>query len=361
MWVLKKNYVVSIVNGFLLDLARPINLLWFWNFGFILGISIVIQVLRGFLLSLYYNDSVQFAFYSVTYLILEVENGYEFRFIHSSGARLLFFLIFIHIGRGIWYKSYYLLEVWNSGVIIFLILIIVSFLGYVLPWGQMSFWAATVITNLIYVVPYVGGDVLEWVWGGFRVGAPTLSRFFILHYIFPFVILVLRIIHLIFLHENGRSNALGVTSINDKVEFHWFYLLKDIVSFIILILMFFIALLLLPFIFIDSENFLFVDIIKTPEHIKPEWYFLFAYCILRRVPNKLGGVIGLVIRIIILIIMPFITKSFYKYNDIVRIFIVVFHFIVFFILTWLGGCVVEWPYRSIGGLIRILYFILFFF
>lgn len=361
MWVLKKNYVVSIVNGFLLDLASPSNLLWFWNFGFISGISIVMQVLRGFLLSLYYNDSVRLAFHSVSYLILEVENGYEFRFIHASGARLLFFLIFIHIGRGIWYKSYYFLEVWNSGVIIFLILIIVSFLGYVLPWGQISFWAATVITNLLYVIPYVGGDVLEWVWGGFSVGAPTLSRFFILHYIFPFVILVLSIVHLIFLHENGRRNALGVTSINDKVEFHWFYLLKDLVSFLILMVFFRIAVLLFPFFFIDAENFLFVDIIKTPEHIKPEWYFSFAYCILRRVPNKLGGVIGLVIRIIVLILLPFITKRFYKYNDLLRIYVVVFHFLVFFMLTWLGGCLVEWPYRTIGGVVRVLYFILFFF
>ena len=154
MWVLKKNSLSQMFNSFLVDLARPRNLLWFWNFGFILGISMVMQVLRGFLLSLYYNDSVSYAFYSVNYLMLEVENGYEFRFIHSRGARLLFFLIFIHIGRGIWYKSYYMIEVWESGSVIFLILIIVSFLGYVLPWGQISFWAATVITNLLYVIPF---------------------------------------------------------------------------------------------------------------------------------------------------------------------------------------------------------------
>lgn len=361
MWVLKKNYLVSIINYFLLDLARPRNLLWFWNFGFILGISMVIQVLRGFLLSLYYNDSVNYAFYSVSYLILEVENGYELRFIHSRGARLLFFLIFIHIGRGIWFKSYYIIEVWETGRVIFLILIMVSFLGYVLPWGQISFWAATVITNLLYVIPYVGGMVLEWVWGGFRVGAPTLSRFFILHYIFPFVILGLRLVHLIFLHVNGRRNSLGVTSINDKVESHWFYLVKDLVSFLILILFFILLLLLLPFIFIDAENFLFVDIIKTPEHIKPEWYFLFAYCILRRVPNKLGGVIGLVIRIVILILLPLIVKNYFKFNDYINNYIVVFHFIIFLMLTWLGGCVVEWPYNRLGGWVRLLYFVLFFF
>lgn len=360
MWVIKKSYLVQMFNYFLVDLARPRNLLWFWNFGFILGICIVIQVLRGFLLSLYYNDSVVNAFTSVVYIMSEVENGYEIRFIHSRGARLLFFLIFIHIGRGLWYKSYYMLEVWETGSLILLILIIVSFLGYVLPWGQMSFWAATVITNLIYVIPYVGGSVLEWVWGGFRVGGPTLSRFFILHYIFPFVILVLRLVHLLFLHVNGRRNALGVTSINDKVEFHWFYTLKDLACFLILILLFILLILLMPFVFIDSENFLFVNIIKTPEHIKPEWYFLFAYCILRSVPNKLGGVIGLVMRIVIFILLPLITKNYIKFNDYLRSYLVVFHFLVFVLLTWLGGCLVEWPYRRLGGLRRLMYFVLFF-
>jgi len=205
-----------------------------------------------------------------------------------------------------------MVEVWEVGVIIFLLLIGVSFLGYVLPWGQMSFWAATVITNLLYVIPYVGRVVLEWVWGGFSVGGPTLSRFFILHYILPFVILLLSLVHLAFLHVNGRSNSLGVSSINDKVEFYWFYFLKDLVSFLIILFFFILILLLMPFVFIDSENFLFVDIMKTPEHIKPEWYFLFAYCILRRVPNKLGGVVGLLISIVILMLIPFFFYRLYK-------------------------------------------------
>lgn len=361
MWVLKKSLAVQMLNYFLVDLAAPSNLPWFWNFGFMLAICIVIQVGTGFLLSLYYNDSLRYAFYSVIYLILEVQNGYEIRFLHSRGARLLFFLIFIHIGRGIWFKSFYIVEVWLTGRMLLLLLMIVSFLGYVLPWGQMSFWAATVITNLIYVVPYVGGEILEWVWGGFRVGAPTLSRFFILHYIVPFLILVLSLIHLLFLHINGRRNALGVTSINDKVEFHWFYTLKDVFFFIVLMMFFLLFVFLLPFIFIDRENFLFVDIIKTPEHIKPEWYFLFAYCILRRVPRKLGGVVGLVIRIVILMFLPFICKSIIKYNSNLGHYLVVFHFLMFCLLTWLGGCSVEWPYRRLGGLIRLLYFLLFLF
>ena len=306
--------------------------------------------------------NLNLAFKSVEHIMRDVNFGWFIRYLHSNGASMFFFVVYIHVFRGLFYNSFIYPRaiVWMIGIIILLLMILTAFLGYVLPWGQISFWAATVITNLLYVIPYVGGAVLEWVWGGFRVGGPTLSRFFILHYIFPFVILVLRIIHLIFLHSNGRRNSLGVTSINDKVEFHWFYLLKDLVSFLVLILFFSLILLLIPFVFIDSENFLFVDIIKTPEHIKPEWYFLFAYCILRRVPNKLGGVIGLVIRIVILILLPLITKRYFKFNDTIRSFIVVFHYVVFFMLTWLGGCVVEWPYRRIGGLIRVLYFVLFF-
>jgi len=203
MWVRKNNLVFKILNSFLSDLARPLNLLWFWNFGFILGIAIVFQVLSGLLLSLYYSDLVSYAFYSVVYLSIEVESGYMFRFIHSGGASLLFILVYIHLGRALWYKSYNMVYVWLVGVLIFLLLIMVSFLGYGLPWGQISFWAATVITNLLYVVPYIGEEFVQWVWGGFRVGGPTLSRFFILHYIMPFVVLVLRVLHLAFFTWRG--------------------------------------------------------------------------------------------------------------------------------------------------------------
>lgn len=360
MWVLKKNSLVSLVNGFLLDLAAPSNLLWFWNFGFLLRLVMVIQVVRGFMLALYYNDRVNLAFDSVIYITNEVEFGNLVRFFHSRGARVLFFSIYIHIGRGIWYKSYYYLEVWRRGIVLFLLLIIVSFLGYVLPWGQMSFWAATVITNLLYVVPYIGGSLLEWVWGGFRVGGPTLSRFFILHYLFPFGILLLILVHLILLHEHGSRNRLGVSSINDKVEFHWFYVIKDLVSFVVVVMFFILLLLLVPFVFIDAENFLVVNIMKTPEHIKPEWHLPFAYCISRRIPNKLGGVIGLLIRVLIVWVLPWLIKSEMKYNSLVGRIVVVFQFVIFFILTWLGGCVVDWPYRSLGGIVRVIYFVLFF-
>lgn len=355
MW-LKKNYLIGMFNSFLTDLARPKNLLWWWNFGFILGIIIVVQVVSGFMLALYYNDSINYAFYAVEYIINDINNGYLFRFVHSTGARMLFFLIFIHIGRNFWYKSYYIVSVWLVGVLIFALMIAVSFLGYVLPWGQMSFWAATVITNLLYVIPYLGGTILEWVWGGFSVGGPTLSRFFILHYILPFVILLLSVVHLIFLHEKGRSNPLGLYSGNDKIEFYPYFFLKDLVSFIFIIFILISFLLLLPYVFMDSENFLFMNSMKTPEHIKPEWYFLFAYCILRRVPNKVGGVIGLAIRIGILFLLPFLTSKNYKFiNN--NVFTVLFY-LSFIMLTWLGGCVVEWPFNYLGIFFRVMYFVL---
>jgi len=222
----------------------------------------------------------------------------------------------------------------------------------------MSFWAATVITNLLIVVPYIGLDLVEWVWGASSVGGPLLSRFFVLHYLLPFVILILSVLHLLFLHDGGRSNPLGVSTKLDKIEFHWFYSLKDGVSIIVMVFFFLLLFLLLPYVFIDSENFLFVDSLKTPEHIKPEWYFLFAYCILRRVPNKLGGVIGLAMRIVILMLIPFSKSKQFKFNNRFGLFICVMFFIVFLILTWLGGCIVEWPYDILGKIISVLYFIL---
>jgi len=225
----------------------------------------------------------------------------------------------------------------------------------------MSFWAATVITNLLYVVPYIGEEFVQWVWGGFSVGGPTLSRFFILHYLLPFVVLGLRVVHLLLLHEGGSRNPLGVLSNLDKVEFHWFYTLKDMISFILVGAGFIFIILLLPFIFIDAENFLFVDSLKTPEHIKPEWYFLFAYCILRSVPNKVGGVVGLLIRIIVLILLPFVKGGITKVQTYLDKFLVVSLIRVFIMLTWLGGCLVEWPYDFLGKIISVLYFFLIFF
>lgn len=359
MWV-KNLFLIKVLNSFLSDLATPKNLLWWWNFGFTSGISILIQVFRGLILALLYCDYVNYAFISAEYLIDEINNGYTLRLIHPRGARMLFSLIFTHIGRRLWYKSFIILEVWSTGVIIFLVLMIVSFLGYVLPWGQISFWAATVITNLLYVTPYLGSQLLEVVWGGFRVGGPTLSRFFILHYTIPFVILLIRVIHLVFLHLSGSSNPIGIITRSEKIELYWYFFLKDLYFIFLVVIIFEFVLFLSPFFFIDSENFLVVDFIKTPEHTKPERYFLFAYCISRRVPNKAGGVLGLVIRILILFLVPFVAHRRLKFVDIYSVYRKVFLFLSLIMLTWLGGCLVEWPHRNLGMIISAIYFMIIF-
>jgi len=314
----------------------------------------VVQVLRGFMLSLYYNDSVNYAFYSVRYLILEVENGYEFRFIHARGASLLFFLIFIHIGRAIWYKSYYIVEVWESGTIIFLLMIIVSFLGYVLPWGQISFWGATVITNLLRVLP-IGKTLVIWLWGGFYVSSFTCRFFYALHFLLPFLIIGLAIIHLILLHFRGRSTP-GTTPTLLKIKFSYFFIYKDIVNLTILwgLLIF---LLKSPDWSADPVNFVPSDLSRSPIHIQPEWYFLHLYAVLRSIPNKLGGLIGFSLAILILrsLALSQARHRLHRFDNYDRL---AWAFIrINLILIWLGRQPVEAPYILIGQVSATFYFI----
>lgn len=347
--------MVKIANSFLLDLASPKNLLWWWNFGFTLGTSIIIQAPSGLMLALSYCDSLNYASFSVQHTTDEIERGRISRFIHPRGARVLFFSIFTHVGRRIWFKSYFIKEVWMTGVVIFLILIMVSFIGHVLPWGQISFWAATAITNLLHVSPYMGKESLEWAWGGSRVGGSTLSRFSIPHHIPPSVTLILRPAHLVYLHVEGRRNPVGLSSGLEKVEFYWYFMLKDLVFFIFFVPTPSLTIMPIPFIFMDVENFLVVDSIKTPEHIKPEWHSLSAYRTLRSVPNKVGGVIGLVIRTSILFLTPHTKILKLKLVDLYVLIINIILFLSSTILTWLGGCIVEWPFNSIGMIVSLIY------
>ena len=353
---LKNFYLVEAFNSFLSDLATPKNLLWWWNFGPTLGIFIIIQVFSGLISALFYCDYVNYAFISVEYLIDEINNGYILRFVHSRGARILSSLIFIHTGRRMRYKSLIMLEVWVIGALIFLILIMVPFSGYVLPWGQTSFWAATVITNLPYVIPYFGRELLEIVWGGFRVGGPTLSRFFTLHYITPFTTLPMSITHLIFSHLCGSRNPIGIPTATEKTELYWYFFLKDLHFIFLVVAVFEVVLFLFPHFFMDSENFLVADFTKTPEHIKPEWYFLFAYCILRSVPNKVGGAIGLLIRTLVLFFTPLLISANMKFADSVGALSKIRSPIRFTTLTRSGGCLVEWPLRRLGISVRVCHF-----
>lgn len=269
----------------------------------------------------------------------------------------------MHIGRGLYYGSYGKSEVWNIGVLIYLILIGTAFLGYVLPWGQISYWAATVITNLLSAIPAVGSILVEWVWGGFAVGNPTLVRFFALHYLLPFVVVALVILHIFFLHSDGSSNPMGVSSSRYKVPFHYSYSVKDSLYFLVFLFMLLFCSLTLGYVFIDAENFIPANPLVTPVHIQPEWYFLFAYAILRSIPNKLGGVLGLLMSILLLFLFPLIPSRFsggVVFSPFLRVLF--WYFVVnFFLLTWLGIMPAEPPFVLVAQLSTAFYFTLLLF
>lgn len=332
-----------------------------WNYGSLLGIFLIIQILSGLFLSFHFSGDVILSFDRIIHIMRDVNYGWIMRIVHANGARMFFLLIYIHIGRGLYYGSYQYKNTWISGVTILLLSIGAAFLGYVLPWGQISFWAATVITNLLSAVPYMGKILVEWVWGGFAVGNPTLTRFFAFHFLLPFVILFFVILHLFFLHETGSRNPIGLEGNCDKVSFHPYFRIRDIYGFIIFIIFYISICIIYPYIFMDVENFIASDPLITPVHIQPEWYFLFAYTILRSIPRKIGGVIALVISVSVLYVFPFIYFHRFRRNYL-YIYIKIIYWIVvvnWLLLTWIGVCIVEIPYRLLGILFSLIYFIRF--
>lgn len=357
----KRDKIISIINNSLIDLPTPINLSTWWNFGSILGLCLSIQLITGILLSIHYTANIEIAFNRISHISRNVNYGWLIRIIHSNGASLFFVCIYLHVGRGIYYGSYHLQKTWNIGVLIILITIATAFLGYVLPWGQISFWGATVITNLLSAVPYIGTLLVNWIWGGFRVDNATLSRFFRLHFLIPFVIIIITIIHLFFLHLTGSRNPIGVNSNLDKVPFHPFFSIKDLIGYRITIFILLLVTIYSPYLLSDPDNFSPANPIVTPVHIQPEWYFLFAYAILRSIPRKLGGVIALFFSIIILVILPFTIKSKFKgiqYYPINQINFWIFVTTII-LLTWIGARPVEEPYTNTGLILTIVYFCYF--
>lgn len=358
----KFSPILKIVNNSLIDLPTPSNINSIWNFGSLLGLCLIIQILTGLFLSIHYCPNVFIAFDRVIHICRDVNFGWLIRTIHANGASFFFICIYIHIGRGIYFRSYNLTHTWLIGVIILFIVIATAFLGYVLPWGQISFWGATVITNLLSAIPYLGSTIVQWLWGGFAVDNATLTRFFSFHFLLPFIVATLIIIHLLFLHQTGSNNPLGINSNIDKIPFHPYFSFKDIIGFIILIILLILLTLINPYLLGDPDNFIPANPLVTPIHIQPEWYFLFAYAILRSIPNKLGGVIALVISIAILIILPFTNKKksnrnqFYPINKI--IFWLLLNLVI--LLTWIGARPVEDPYIIIGQILTILYFTYYF-
>lgn len=353
-----RHPLLKIANNALVDLPAPSNISAWWNFGSLLGLCLIIQIATGLFLAIHYTADIEIAFNSVTHICRDVNYGWLLRTLHANGASFFFICIYIHIGRGIYYGSYLYHITWTVGVLILFLVIATAFIGYVLPWGQISFWGATVITNLLSAIPYLGIDLVQWIWGGFAVDNATLTRFFTFHFVLPFIVLAFVIIHLLFLHQTGSNNPLGLNSRIDKIPFHPYFTYKDIFGFIVLLIFLVILTLINPYLLGDPDNFIPANPLVTPIHIQPEWYFLFAYAILRSIPNKLGGVIALVLSIAILFILPFSHLSkfqgiqFYPINQVLFWFIVT----IIILLTWIGARPVEDPYVLIGQVLTVLYF-----
>lgn len=357
----KSSPLIKIINNSLIDLPTPSNISTLWNFGRLLGLCLIIQIITGVFLAIHYCPDINLAFNRVAHICRDVNYGWLIRTLHANGASFFFICLYIHIGRGIYYSSYNLKETWIIGVTIFFLVIATAFLGYVLPWGQISFWGATVITNLVSAIPYIGVNIVQWIWGGFAVDNATLTRFFTFHFILPFIVTAFVIIHLLFLHQTGSNNPLGTNRNIDKAPFHPYFSFKDIVGFIIIIFSLTILSLYNPYLLGDPDNFVPANPLVTPVHIQPEWYFLFAYAILRSIPNKLGGVIALVLSIAILYILPFTNKKKFLRNQFYPINKILFWWFItmFLLLTWIGARPVETPYILTGQILTLLYFSFF--
>nr|AMW67824.1 cytochrome b [Nallachius americanus] len=353
--------LIKIANNALVDLPAPINISTWWNFGSLLGLCLMIQIITGLFLAMHYTANTELSFDSVSHICRDVNLGWLIRTLHANGASFFFICIYLHVGRGLYYNSFLLIHTWMIGVLILFVVMGTAFMGYVLPWGQMSFWGATVITNLLSAIPYLGTTLVQWLWGGFAVDNATLTRFFMIHFLLPFIIAALTMIHLLFLHQTGSNNPIGLNSNCNKIPFHPYYSYKDLVGIIIVIMSLLWITLSSPYLLGDPDNFIPANPLVTPVHIQPEWYFLFAYAILRSIPNKLGGVIALVMSIAILFIMPFYYLSktqgmqFYPINKILFWYLVN----IIILLTWIGARPVELPYVPIGQILTILYFAYF--
>nr|YP_010994948.1 cytochrome b [Polypylis sp. TS-2018]WOZ13956.1 cytochrome b [Polypylis sp. TS-2018] len=344
----------------MVNLPSPISISIWWNGGSILGVLLAMQILTGLFLSMHYTSDIENTFNSIVHIMRDVPMGWVFRFLHANGASFFFLFIYLHLGRGLYYQSYMTQpRTWMVGVTIFFISMATAFLGYVLPWGQMSFWGATVITNLMSAIPYFGPSLVEWVWGSFSVGQPTLTRFFSLHFILPFVILAFTMIHLLFLHEKGSTNPLGDLNHSGKIPFHPYFTWKDFVGFMVMLSMLMFIVFFYPNALGDPENFTMANFKVTPTHIQPEWYFLFAYAILRSIPSKLGGVIALVLSILVLYFLPLTIMKYCMSGSFNLFFQVSFWLFVsmFILLTWLGACPIEEPYMTLAIPCTILYFL----
>nr|ARX96664.1 cytochrome b [Eucera floralia] len=358
---MKNNIYLKMFLYSMSMLPTPMNINMWWNFGSILGMFLMIQIISGFILSMHYCPNTELAFESIIYIMKDVNYGWITRLIHMNGASFYFILMYLHISRNLYYHSFKLFYVWSIGVTILFLSMATAFLGYVLPWGQMSFWGATVITNLMSAIPYIGQMFVEWIWGGFTINNATLNRFFSLHFILPLIIMMLVIMHLFSLHLTGSSNPLGSNSNIYKIPFHPYFTIKDMLGITIIMFIYFLIIFQIPYYLGDPDNFKIANSMSTPIHIKPEWYFLFAYSILRSISNKLGGVIMMLMSILILYILPMFKNYLMKTNKFYPISQILFWLFInnFIMLTWLGMQMIEQPFIMLNKIFTMMYFMYF--
>ena len=364
MRLVNKNFLIQTLYHTAVPYPAPANLNYFWSFGVYLLLCLVIQLITGIFLAMHYVPHIDMAFISVEHIMRDVNYGWLLRYIHANGASMFFISVYLHICRGLYYSSYAYPRqmLWNVGVIIFLLMIITAFLGYVLPWGQMSFWGATVITNLASAIPYIGESIVYWLWGGFSVDNATLNRFFSFHYLLPFIIAALTGIHLIFLHNVFSNNPLGIDAKYDSVPFTPYYTVKDLFASVCFILFFSLFVFFAPNYLGHTDNYIPANPLVTPAHIVPEWYLLPFYAILRSVPDKLGGVILMLSAILIFILLPYINKVNIRSSNFRPLNQIFFWIFVAnaVLLGWIGGSPVETPFYQIGQFCSFFYFFYFF-
>lgn len=343
-----KNPLGSVISNHIDGYPTPINLSYLWGFGSLAGIALVVQIVSGVLLAMHYAPEVHLAFISVEHIMRDVKGGFVLRYIHANGASMFFIIVYIHMFRGLYYGSYYQPRslLWYSGILIFFLMMATGFMGYVLPWGQMSFWGATVITNLFSAIPGIGQSIVQLLWGGFSVDNPTLNRFFSLHYLLPFLIAAVALLHLILLHQHGSNNPLGISSVVDRIPFYPYFYVKDLFGFFIFVWVFSFFVIYAPNYLGHPDNYIEANPLVTPAHIVPEWYYLPFYAILRTVPDKLGGVLLMGIAIVILAILPVVDTSAFRSNYFkpLNLWLFWYFFADSLALGWIGQEIVESPF-----------------
>lgn len=360
---INKNYIFNLLDSHLVHYASPITLTYAWSFGSLAGLCLVIQMLSGIFLAMHYSANINLAFTSIEHIMRDVNNGWLIRYMHANGASMFFIIVYVHIGRGLFYGSYIAPRqlLWCSGVIILLLMMATAFTGYVLPWGQMSFWGATVITNMVTAVPVAGKYIVQWLWGGYTVGNPTLNRFFSIHFTLPFIIAGLTFIHLAFLHKEGSNNPVGSDCGIDNIVFYPYFLIKDVFAFSCFLIFFTSFVFYFPNILNHFDNYIPANPLETPAHVVPEWYFLPYYAILRSIPHKTGGILSMVGSILVLLLIPFNNTSELRNTTYRPLFRICFWLFLadFILLTWVGQKPVRDNFILLGQIATLYYFLFF--